>query len=150
MLPGPRSLLAAVRDPADSAAAIDAVVPELAGCRYMLLSTVKRDGTSVATPVWFAVANGRLVATSESTAWKVKRLHNNPHATVAPCDVRGQPDGPPVPVVGELLGAADEPAARAALSRRYGVAFDAIGLLARIRHRGRAPRRTFMGFHPAI
>lgn len=149
MLPGPRSLLAAVRDPAESVDAIAAVAPELAGSRYMLLSTVKRDGTAVATPVWFAAAGDRLVATSETSAWKVKRLRRNPQATVAPCDVRGQPNGPAIPVIGELLPAVDEPAARAALHRRYGSALDAIDVVGRVRHRGRQARRTFMGFRPA-
>ncbi len=148
MLPTPRSLLAAVRDPADSSTAIAAVVPELAGSRYMLLSTVKRDGTSVATPVWFAAAGDRLVATSETSAWKVKRLRRNPQATVAPCDVRGQPSGPEIAVVGELLAAVDEPAARDALHRRYGSALDAIDVVGRVRNRGRSGRRTFMGFRP--
>ncbi|MBJ7472621.1 MAG: PPOX class F420-dependent oxidoreductase, partial [Solirubrobacteraceae bacterium] len=128
---------------------IRAVVPELATSRYMLLTTVKRDGTGVATPVWFAASGDQLVATSDANAWKVKRLRNHPLATVAPCDVRGRPEGPAVPVVGELLSDAERPAAAAALQRRYGAALDGFNVLVRVARRGRRPERAFMGFRPA-
>lgn len=148
MLPGPSTLFAAVRDPAGTQESIAAVLPALADHRYLLLTTTKKDGTPVGTPVWFAATGDALVATSEETAWKVKRLRREPRATVAPCDARGRPLGPPVEVVGALLPAEDQPAAEAALARRYGAAFEAIGLVGRLRQRGRAPRRAFMSFRP--
>lgn len=148
MLPSPKSLLAAVRDPAESVDAIAAVLPALTTSRYLLLTTVKRDGSEVGTPVWFAASDGSLVAMSEATAWKVKRLRRNPKATVAPCDVRGRVHGPAIAVVGEVLGEAESAQARSALHRRYGSALDAIDVVGRIRARGRAPERAFMAFRP--
>lgn len=147
--PLPDSLLSALRDPAETSVAIANVVPVLAGHRYLLLTTTKRDGTPVGTPIWFAPDGDALVATSEVDAWKVKRLRRDPNATVAPCDVRGRPLGRAVPVIGEILPPERQGSASRALAHRYGAAFDAIGLVGRLRARGRAPRRTFFALRPA-
>lgn len=149
MLPLPDSLLAALRDPEETSVEIAGVVPTLAGHRYLLLTTTKRDGTPVSTPIWFAPDGDALVATSEADAWKVKRLRRDPHATVAPCDVRGRPLGRAVPVIGEILPADEQASAQRALTRRYGAAFEAIGLVGRLRQRGRAPKRAFLALRPA-
>ncbi len=60
------------------------------GERYINLATFKRDGSTVATPVWFAEIHGQLYAFSERRAGKIKRLRNSPRARVALCDVRGK------------------------------------------------------------
>ena len=57
--------------------------------RYVSLATFRRDGTAVATPVWFAAAGDRLYVFSAGDSGKVKRLRNSPRARVAPCDARG-------------------------------------------------------------
>jgi PPOX class probable F420-dependent enzyme len=148
MLPGRSSLLAALRDPRELNVEIANVVPTLAGHRFLLLTTMKRDGTPVATPVWFAAVGGRLVAATAADAWKVKRLRHNPSATIAPCDARGRQLGRAVPVVGEILGAADQPEARDALHRRYGTSLSAIELVHRLRAGGRAPRQAYLALTP--
>lgn len=141
--------LAALRDPKETNVAIANVVPTLAGHRYLLLTTTKRDGTPVATPVWFAPVGDALVAATEADAWKVRRLRRNPNATVAPCDVRGRPLGRAVPVTGEILPPELQSPARHALARRYGAALSAVGLAGRIRARGRTPERAFLALRPA-
>ena len=69
---------------------------------------------------------------------------------MAPCDARGRPLGPAVPVIGEVLPDAEHAVAERALSRRYGVAFGAMGVVGRIQSRGRAPQRAFMAFRPGV
>ena len=67
----------------------------LRGHKYCLLISYKRSGETVPTPVWFGLADGRLYTRSESSAWKLRRIANDPRVMVAPCSLRGKPLGPP-------------------------------------------------------
>lgn len=61
--------------------------------RTVLLTTYRRDGTPVGTPVSIAVEGRRAFFRSYDAAWKAKRLRRNPTVTIAPCTVRGKPTG---------------------------------------------------------
>ena len=61
--------------------------------RYVSLASFRRDGTIVATPVWFVAVDGLLYVFTAGDSGKVKRLRNNPRARVARCDVRGRVEG---------------------------------------------------------
>ncbi|MFJ6792788.1 PPOX class F420-dependent oxidoreductase [Streptomyces sp. NPDC091268] len=63
---------------------------ELAAARYVSLTTFRKDGTPVATPVWAAVQGGELYVWTRTDSWKVKRIRGNGRVTVAPCDARGR------------------------------------------------------------
>ena len=78
--------------------------------KYLSLTTYRRDGSPVSTPLWFVEADGRLFATTGADSYKARRLRRNPAALVAPCDARGRPKGDPIPVRVEFL--ADEEHAR--------------------------------------
>jgi PPOX class probable F420-dependent enzyme len=67
--------------------------PHLAQSNYILLSTRKKNGDRVATPVWFAQDNGYYYVFSAGNAGKIKRLRNFNDVTVAPCTVTGKPLG---------------------------------------------------------
>lgn len=59
--------------------------------KYLSLTTYKRDGTAIATPVWIVgLPEGRLGLYTSSTTWKVKRLAHDPRVDVSPCDMRGR------------------------------------------------------------
>jgi uncharacterized protein len=58
------------------------------------LTTFRRDGTAVATPVWFVADGGTLLVWTGESTWKVKRLRHDPHVEVAICDFRGRELGP--------------------------------------------------------
>jgi hypothetical protein len=64
--------------------------------KTILLTTYKRDGTPVPTPVSIAFEDDRAFFRSYDKAWKTKRLHNNPSVEVAPATLRGKPTGPPI------------------------------------------------------
>jgi uncharacterized protein len=142
----PGAFVAAVHDPGPERAAIAAITPQLAEHRYLLLTTFKRDGTPVATPVWFAAEGGRLVVATQAGAWKVKRLRRNAHALGAGCDARGTPAGPTIELRGEVLGSAEHRAAERALERRYGVS--AWGFRQAMRLAGRG-QRDYLALRPA-
>jgi PPOX class probable F420-dependent enzyme len=61
--------------------------------RYLSLATFRRSGGEVATPVWFAAADGRLYVFTAGQSGKIKRLRNSPRARVAPSDARGRVRG---------------------------------------------------------
>jgi PPOX class probable F420-dependent enzyme len=95
-------------------------IDEVAHCKRALLSTFRRSGTPVSTPVWAAAEGGRLYVRSERAAGKLKRLRNDARVLVAPCTVRGKPLGTPFEASARVLAPREEPFAERALARRYG------------------------------
>lgn len=87
---------------------------------YTLVTTFRRDGTAVATPVWAAERDGRLYVRSERESGKVKRLRRDARVLIAPCTPQGKPLNLPTPGTGRVLLPEEEPTAEAALSQRYG------------------------------
>jgi len=100
--------------------------------RTVLLTTYKRDGTPVGTPVSIAVAGDRAYVRTFDQAWKARRLRNHPAVEVAPSTVRGRPTGPAIRARARLLDG--EEAARAArlLARKHPLLH---GLLVPLAHR---------------
>ena len=94
---------------------------DLATARYMSLKSFKRDGSSVATPVWFAPHSSRLYVFSAADAGKVKRIRNNGTVEIAPCGIYGALLGSWQPARARLLTeTGDCEAAHRALRSRYG------------------------------
>jgi PPOX class probable F420-dependent enzyme len=75
----------------------------LAEQKTVLLTTYRRDGTGVPTPVHIAVEGGRAFVRTWDTAWKVKRIRNNPEVELRPCTARGTPTGPAVRARARIL-----------------------------------------------
>src|SRR3954466_10805255 len=73
--------------------------------RYLSVTSFKRDGTGVATPVWFVSDGGRLFALTDLHSPKVRRMRRNPNVLIASCRVDGKPRGAPVPARAEVLTA---------------------------------------------
>jgi len=69
---------------------------ELANEEFVSITTFKRDGSPVSTPVWVAGENGNLVVISEADSWKVKRIRRDGHVRITPCGARGAVHGDPV------------------------------------------------------
>jgi PPOX class probable F420-dependent enzyme len=63
---------------------------------YISLTTFRRDGTPVTTPVWIARDGAELVVVTVVPAGKLKRLAHTARVELRPCDVRGHvPEGAP-------------------------------------------------------
>lgn len=59
--------------------------------KYILLTTFRRDGTPVATPVWIVdLQDGTFGFWTSSGSGKAKRLAHTDRVTVQPCDARGR------------------------------------------------------------
>jgi PPOX class probable F420-dependent enzyme len=97
------------------------VLDEIGRSRYVSLTTYRKDGTGVATPVWHVVNGGELLVVSDADAWKVKRIRNNSHVVVTACDFRGRiaPDAPSAEGTARLLDKAGTEAGRALLADKY-------------------------------
>jgi len=97
------------------------VIDEIGRSRYVSLTTYRKDGTGVATPVWHVVDGGELFVVSDAEAWKVKRIRNSSQVVVTVCSVRGKiaPGAPSAPGTARLLDGADTETGRTLLARKY-------------------------------
>ena len=89
--------------------------------KYVSLTTYRRDGRPVATPVWVVGDGGRLYVWTGGQSGKAKRLRNREDVTVAPCDRRGRVTGEAVPGTGRVLPASETERVSAMLLAKYGV-----------------------------
>jgi uncharacterized protein len=87
--------------------------------KTILLTTYKRDGTPVSTPVSIAFDGDRAFFRTYDKAWKTKRLANNPEVQVAPSTLRGRPTGAPLQARAVLLDGEQARLAARALARRH-------------------------------
>lgn len=92
---------------------------------YLLLSTQKRDGSWVNTPVWFGQSSFNnescFYLFSEGKAGKVKRIKNFKQVKVQSCTVLGKPTGEFENATAILLNEKDAQTAHAALIKQYGL-----------------------------
>ena len=96
-------------------------VERLARARYLSLTTFRRDGTPVATPVWVARQGDELVVYTARSSGKVKRLRNNNRVLLAPCDMRGRVTGDVVEGTARLQDDAETAVTISLIRRRYGL-----------------------------
>jgi hypothetical protein len=87
--------------------------------RTILLTTYKRDGIPVETPVSIAFEGDRAFFRSYDQAWKTKRLRNNPRVQIAASTLRGKRTGPAIPASATLLAGEQARVAAKALARRH-------------------------------
>ena len=109
---------------------------ELDSAKYISLTTFKRDGTPVKPPVWVTGSGGRYAFTTGATAWKTRRLANNPAVEVQVCDMRGRvaPGAASYAGTGEVTsdpGALSE--VRRALGAKYGLQYKALNAVEGVR-----------------
>jgi PPOX class probable F420-dependent enzyme len=90
----------------------------LAARKTALLTTFRRDGTPVGTPVTVAVEGERAFFRTYDKAWKARRLRNNPEVEVAPATVSGKPRGEPIHASTRLLSGDEATHARRLIARR--------------------------------
>jgi PPOX class probable F420-dependent enzyme len=109
--------------------------------KYVSVTTFRKDGTGVATPVWFAVDGDELFVWTRSDSWKVKRLRNDSRVVITVCDVRGRiEDGAPTAEGrARLLDQAGTGAVRRLLARKYTWQFWLVDWPAMIVRRGKRP-----------
>jgi PPOX class probable F420-dependent enzyme len=96
-------------------------VERLGAEKYVLLTTFRKDGRAVSTPLWVVPDGTGLAAWTPADSGKVKRIRNSGRVTLAPCDVRGNPKGEAVEAVARIGSAEETARIRPALGRKYGL-----------------------------
>ncbi|MDQ8705585.1 PPOX class F420-dependent oxidoreductase [Streptomyces sp. LHD-70] len=109
--------------------------------RYISLTTYRRNGVGVATPVWVVRSGDELWVWTRSDSWKVKRLRRDKAVRVAPCDVRGRvaEDAPAVDGTARFLYADEMPRLRKLLGRKYRLQYWLLDLPATLVRLGKRP-----------
>ncbi|MFI1441879.1 PPOX class F420-dependent oxidoreductase [Streptomyces fructofermentans] len=100
---------------------MDTALERLAAGKYLLVTSYRKNGTPVATPVWVVRDGEALGVWTVTDSWKVKRIRNRADVLVGPCDVRGRPTGEQVPGTAEICDADATARYRKLLARKYGV-----------------------------
>ncbi len=101
-------------------------VERLSRGSYLLVTTFRKDGTPVPTPVWVAREGDDLVVWTQATAGKVKRVRNNPTVELTECDLRGRPRGETVKGTARILDAEATERGRSVLTKKYGISGRAV------------------------
>ena len=98
-----------------------------AGHKYLNLETFKKSGDGVKTPVWFAAdpsasldANdAKLYVYTIGVSGKVKRVRNNPHVKIAPCNMSGKVLGEWVEARAEIISGEEAVRGMQLLNKKY-------------------------------
>lgn len=90
--------------------------------KYISLTTFRKTGVAVATPVWFGEEDGKLYVMTRSDMGKAKRIRNNPQVKAAPCTIRGRVTGPDFPATARILPPEEHAHARRTINRKYWMA----------------------------
>lgn len=117
-------------------------VPDLSALfpgRYLSITSFRRDGTGVATPVWIVSNGERLFALTDLHSAKSRRIRRNPLVMVAPCRADGKLRGEEMPARAEVLTAtADLERVQKRLLERYELTYRVVMFFYRL---GRRLRR---------
>jgi PPOX class probable F420-dependent enzyme len=98
-----------------------------AGKKYLNLETYRKNGDAVQTPVWFAAADDAAQGASPQKLYvytigesgKAKRIRNNAHVRIAPCDMRGGLLGEWTAARAEILTGEEAARGMRLLNRKY-------------------------------
>ncbi|MCS0602612.1 PPOX class F420-dependent oxidoreductase [Streptomyces sp. LP11] len=99
----------------------DTRLDRLGSGKYLLVTSYRKNGTPVATPVWVVRDGDALGVWTAAGSHKVKRIRRRPDVLVGPCDVRGNPTGDQSPARAEIADAATTARYRALIARKYGI-----------------------------
>ena len=111
--------------------------------KFVSLTTFKRNGDAVASPMWIAAEGEQLWAWTPADAWKVKRMQRDSRVTLSPCGRTGKVQGgaPVVNATAEVITDAHEVTRVESLIKgKYGLESRLVTLIETIAARGRKPR----------
>ena len=96
-------------------------VDDLERGKYLSLTTFRKDGTPVATPVWLVRDGDALRVITQADSGKAKRLRNDSRVLLAPCDARGNLKGAQVEGTATLQDATETARTAQLIEARYGL-----------------------------
>lgn len=123
----------------------------LRGKQYINLTTFRKNGAAVATPVWFAQDGERLFVMTTAETGKIKRIRNNGAVLVGVSDARGRAKGPTLSGMARVLPDTQAGRIEGLLNRKYGLikrGFDLLMALLRLARRSAAHDRVYIEIVP--
>src|SRR5258708_35836869 len=96
-------------------------VDTLGAAQYALVTTYRKDGRAVPTPVWVVRDGDDLAIWTVPDSGKVKRIRRDGTVLVGPCDLRGRPTGDQVAGHATVMAPAETERGRELLRRKYGL-----------------------------
>jgi PPOX class probable F420-dependent enzyme len=107
---------------------------QLGSEKYVLLTTFRRDGRAVATPLWVVPDGAGLAFWTVAGSGKIKRIRNSGRVTVAACDMRGNPiGGETIEATARIGDHADRIRVGNGIKKKYGVVGRLTMLASRLR-----------------
>jgi PPOX class probable F420-dependent enzyme len=111
--------------------------------RFVSLTTFRRSGEGVSTPVWVARDGDALVVTTPEGSGKVKRLRHTPRVELRPCSRTGRVDDAVAPLVASAEILSDEASGHRLtdlIRRKYGLEYRIVMGIERLSRSGRRRR----------
>jgi PPOX class probable F420-dependent enzyme len=94
----------------------------LEAAKYISLTTYRRSGEGVATPVWFAQDGEQYYVETGPRTGKMKRIQHTPRVTLAPCTFGGKVTGPRLEGTAHIVDSDTErERAKRLMARKYGL-----------------------------
>ena len=120
---------------------MDDRIAALARERYISLTTYRRDGRPVSTPVWFALDGDNILVWTDRIAGKAKRVRATGRAAVAPCDARGKTKAAAIDAHARVLPPDDFDRANRLLTQKYRRLKPLVDAWTRVAHAARRKQR---------
>jgi PPOX class probable F420-dependent enzyme len=90
--------------------------------KYISLTTFRKTGEAVITPVWFAESKGTIYVETGVDAGKIKRIRHTERVTLAACTLSGKITGSEIEGRARMLSESEEiDMAKAAMAKKYGL-----------------------------
>ena len=111
---------------------------------YIALTTFRKNGQGVTTPIWFAFDRGRIFFSTCEKYRKVRRMKNNPNVEIAPAKARnGAPSdykiiGKTIRGVVRLLEGEEAKTANRLLRKKYGFKYSFSYFILRVFRQGKS------------
>ncbi len=119
--------------------------------RFLSVTSFKRDGTPVATPVWAGTDGRQLFAFTDLHSAKVRRIRHDPHVLVARCRPDGKLLGGPISAHATVLTApADLERVQKVLLSQHNLSYRIVMLVYRVGRRLRRQQSVADGAALAI
>jgi uncharacterized protein len=126
-----------------------ATFPDLGKEQCIALTTFRKTGQAVTTPVVFAERLGTLYVGTRADAGKLKRLRRSGRVTLAPCTYSGKVTGAVIAGTARILTEPGECAAASnALAKKYGFMLPLITIAWRLLHRKAKAEEVYIAIEP--
>ena len=107
---------------------------QLSKYKYINIETHRKNGTAVRTPIWFIIYQDLIYFRTDAKSGKIKRIRNNPHVRIAPCDIRGNVKGNWFDGKVKFADSTESSIVFSMIDKKYGFGATLVRIFNKIRH----------------